>query len=457
MTRSLRFIPLVLLLVLFGCSRDIPYRTEGFREMPECKAIYEQHAADQRVKYSPDSIDARCWKREAEERTAYDLLFAEFDDQGWLQNTSGRTGLAQDHLDLLFRKLNDLLAHHQDQGLMLVVFVHGWHHNAGANDTNVRGFRALLGSLVQDVHVLAGENKKGRRVVGLYVGWRGESVTSPGLNYLTFWDRKNTAERVSQGSVRELFAKLDAFHDRNGDDKGSKGVRMITIGHSFGGLVAFEALSSEFLRDAARYRTTGPGGGERPKQLSRFGDLVIIVNPAFEGVRYEPVKAAAQRLPPLEANQPPLAIIATSTADWATGLAFPAARFFNTLFETDPKEERIANRKTVGHNDRYTTHRLSVCKPDDADCWSACADDEFAHMAAFSLRDRPSGAYLCDGLTLASTKEWAPTGNPYWVVETTGDVMKDHDDIFNPYFISFVRQMYLSAIEDKVHPGGTEK
>ncbi|OGW34254.1 MAG: hypothetical protein A2X58_03810 [Nitrospirae bacterium GWC2_56_14] len=452
MTGSLRFTSLIALLVTAGCSGDIPYRTESFSEMPECGKIYEEHSSDQKIKkYAPDSVDARCWGRAAEERAAYDLLFTEFDDQGWVQGTAGRKGIARDHHDLLFRRLNDLLAKYQDhqqyQGLMLVVFVHGWHHNAEANDGNVREFRKLLGSLAQDAHLLAGK-EKGRRLVGLYVGWRGESVTFPGLNYLTFWDRKNTAERVSQGSVRELFAKLDVFHDRSGDGHGSKGVRMLTIGHSFGGLVTFEALSSEFLRDAARYQDEGEKDLRR-RPLSRFGDLVIIVNPAFEGVRYEPIKVAGQRLPPLAASQPPLAIIATSTADWATGMAFPVARFFNSLFESDPKEERAANRKTVGHNDRYTTHRLSVCKTDDAECWNACAENEFAHMAVFSLKGVQPGEYLCNGLNLTTTKEWAPTGNPYWVVETTGDVIKDHYDMFNPYFISFVRQMYLSVATNK--------
>jgi hypothetical protein len=325
-----------------------------------------------------------------------------------------------------------------------MVFVHGWHHNAKANDTNVREFRKLLLDTHQYTQLISGKN--GRRVVGLYIGWRGESVTIPWVNMLTFWDRKNTAERVSQGSVRELFAKLDSFHDgaRDGVD-GPKGVRMMTIGHSFGGLVTFEALSSDFLRASAR--TQPDKGGNRPRRMSRFGDLVIIVNPAFEGVRYEPVKVAGQRLPQLPSNQLPLAIVATSTADWATGVAFPAARIFNGLFERAPKEEGKANTRTVGHNDRYTTHRLAACGADDAACWNACAEsDEVKYMSGIAQDGIKARGYLCDGLSLETTPEWTLPGNPYWVVETDGDVMKDHNDIFNTNFIAFVRQMYLSVI-----------
>ena len=70
-------------------------------------------------------------------------------------------------------------------------------------------------------------------------------------------------------------------------------------------------------------------------------------------------------------------------------------------------------------------------------------------MAAFSLKGVQPGAYLCDGLNLTTTAEWAPTGNPYWVVETTGDVIQDHYDIFIPNFVSFMRQMYLTVIADE--------
>jgi len=426
-------------LVLAGCTGNIPYRTQGFSEMPECKTIYNQHAGDDKLASDPTGTEEKCWERSREERDNYDLLFAEFDDQGWIQGTAGRKGPATDHLDLLFQQLNGLRAQYEKNGLLLIVFVHGWHHNADANDMNVREFRKLL----RDTQLMTG--KDGRRVVGLFVGWRGESLTVPGLSMTTFWDRKNTAERVAQGSVRELFAKLDSFHDgaRNSDN-GFQTVRMMTIGHSFGGLVTFEALSSDFLRAAAR---THANESDRSRSLPRFGDLVIIVNPAFEGVRYEPVKAAGMRLPPLKPDQLPVAIVATSTADWATGVAFPTARFFNGLFESAPQEERKANRETVGHNDRYTTHRLAVCAADDASCWNACADsDEVAHMTNITRDGVQSPEYLCDGLKLTTTPEWAPAGNPYWVVETTGDVMSDHNDIFNPNFVAFIRQMYLAVI-----------
>ncbi len=382
-------------------------------------------------------------------------MFAEFDDQGWVQGTYNLKRPAKDHIDALLETLKGLYDRHSTRGLSLVVYIHGWHHNAEATDGNVRALRALL----RDIALIEGEN--GHRVVGIYVGWRGESVRVPGLSALTFWTRKDTAERIAQGSVRELFAKLDYFRDLRRE--GATGtVRMLTIAHSFGGLVGFAALSSDFLRAAAR---RAPG-----RWLPRLGDLVVIVNPAFEGSRYEPLMIAGQRLGELKTDQLPVVIVATSEADTATRVWFPFGRFFSTLFKRHRGEEGRANRRTVGHNERYTTHQLEVCdeKKDEKEkkeCRQACAlpgvltlethetdarrthiRGELEHMKLFAAQGFGKEQYLCDALSLTATDRWYPVHNPFWVVHTTGKVMTNHNDIFNPNFVAFIRQMYLAVI-----------
>lgn len=451
--------------VISGCG-NFPYRTEGFQPRPECKAIYDQYEDSREVTIAASASDSEklCWKRSIEERGAYDLLFTEFDDQGWLQGSSKQKLPVKDHLDFVFDQLDGLRDRHKERGLALVVFVHGWHHNADANDTNVRNFRGLLRDLSQAEHT-----NGGRRVVGIYVGWRGESLTIPWLNELTLWDRKNTAEKVAQGSVREFFAKLDAFRDRPPAKDEPKKIRLLTIGHSFGGLITFESLSSEFLRAGVRAdtRTGAKADGKRP-YLSRQGDLVVIVNPAFEGTRYEPLRTAGLRLGQLNSDQLPVVIVATSTADEATGTLFPIARVFNTLFESDPDEEKSANTRTVGHNNRYTTHLLAKCGNDE--CRNACKGTEPLPAAAAmpamqnltdwqarvgneqryirSIHSRYLGrqTYLCGDLQLTSNPNWLPPQNPFWVVETSGDIMDGHNDIFNPNFLAFIRQMYLAVV-----------
>jgi hypothetical protein len=480
---------IVLVLLVSACAQ-FPYREKGLDPVKvECPpAFYAGYSDGQKIDDAVvDGDKSECWKRSIEEHVRYDLMFVEFDDQGWVQQSSKLPRPGNDYFDAFFAQLEKLRAKYQaaGHGLSLVVYVHGWHHNAHANDENVRAFRKLLG----DVALAEGESGTARRVVGIYVGWRGDSITSSWINWITFWDRKNTAERVSQGMVREFFSRLDYFRDRTEKQAGNQVTRMLVIGHSFGGLIVYESLSSEFLRASARYRGDDDSGNcpktnTKPRYLSRFGDLVVIVNPAFEGTRYEPLKVSAQRLRCLNETQLPLVIIATSQADLATKNVFPVARYFNTIFEWTPDDEQDANVRTVGHNSRYTTHNLSLCAKDDVACANACKGNpssaaskgpeqrtatiqerkenitkEQQRVAAIEKGGFESKEYFCGGqgqefnLQLSSEGQWHPKANPFWVVHTTADIMDGHNDIFNPRFEAFIRQMYIRALSNSERTG----
>ncbi len=442
MARAYRTVIIAIFLTL-GCTGPIPYRTMGFLTKGDCAALYDVNAGNAEVT-QPQSP---CWLRSEEERAHYNLLFAEFDDQGWVQDEPTYSG-GRDHLAEFFTRLNDIYDH--SDGLSIIVFVHGWHHNAQANDTNVRNFRKLLG----DIELLErAQTERGKhRVVGVYVGWRAESVATSPLNLFTFWDRKNTAERVAQGRVQDLLIRLDHFaylknHPRSElassetADVRKQSVRMLTIGHSFGGLITFESLNALFLRNTAAYRAN--------TFLQRVGDLVLIVNPAFEGARYESLRASGERLVadptvPMRVTQLPTLIIATTSADVATGRAFPAGRFVSTLFETtnSPAEYR-ASLETVGHNARYETHTLGMCGDDDAQCKNACvAGDDVAYITRVVNHGFTSGTQtLCKNLKLSG-----PQPHPFWVVTTTAAIMKDHNDIFNEHFVDFIKQAYIAIL-----------
>lgn len=462
MNKSIIFFT-VLALSVSGCAGNIPYRAAGFDPMPACMDMYKKYSHGQKLE-SPDSEDA-CWLRSIEEHGRYDLLFAEFDDQGWIQGSADLPRPRRDHLDSVFDKLYKLYDENRQRGLSLVVFVHGWHHSAKADDGNVLSFRKLLDDLA--FVEASGVN---RRVVGLYVGWRGDSLTPSLINWITFWERKNTAEKVSQGSVRELFTKLDLFRDQASEnsrrDPQSRKLRMLTIGHSFGGLITFESLSSDFLRAAAT-QSAKRGYAERA------GDLVVIVNPAFEGTRYEPVKIAGQRLQQVERDQLPIVIVATSKGDWATRATFPLARRVSTLLESTPGAEGTANVFAVGHNDRYTTHKLSKCPDGDTECLNACKtpgavekedrsvdhrrntiNKEYRHMARPAQNGFDTKEHFCGQMLLTATEQWRPIANPFWVVETTAEIIGEHNDFFNENFQAFIRQVYLAIIlaTDKATP-----
>ena len=449
----------VVLVSLAACTSGVPYRNGEYAEL-DCAKIYGDYDATLAQGATP-ALDAgnACWKQSREKHRDYDALFVEFDDQGWVQGAAGdNSSTKKDHLSDLLSAVENLRK--TEQYLSIAVFVHGWQHNAEATDSNVHAFRRMLTQLNAIETAAAGKGPK-PRVVGIYVGWRGRSLKIPYLDNVTFWERKNTAEKVAQGEVQELFLWLDWLRDTERGKNDEQYVTVLTIGHSFGGLITFEALNGEFVRNGVRFKRNITKAEDR--FMSRVGDMVVIANPAFEGSRYEGLRAVARRFPPLERNQLPVVIVATSDADWATGLAFPIARRVSTLFESTNGEQDTANVKSVGHNSRYITHELSLCN--SPGCKDPCkkasalghpgafdAEREYEFMGEIARdgfdpgKPKPEEQQLCDGLVLKWTAEAVPDHNPYWVVRTTGDIMRGHNDIFNDNMVSFVRQMFTAFI-----------
>ena len=356
----------------------------------------------------------------------------------------------------------------------IVVYVHGWKHNAEFNDSNVIQFRKIL----QGVRATELITETPRDVVGIYVGWRGRSldVPEPLLN-VTFWTRKEAASRVAQGSVRELFSRLTGFQrHHNGLDKDCKpsktvtrprcDIRMLLIGHSFGAWVLYSAINESLIEGIAAERDIG----DESRAAARFADMVVLINPAFEGSRYESLHRAARERKDIK-YQAPIFVSVTSSADWATGLAFPAGRLLSTVFQrpvsSSDQSEAISN--TLGHIDRYTTHDLTKSEQSTTECgnWRDATnmkgEERMAQLKANVLAEERNekaffGSQLdnealkpgwtrkfCGGavLTHLATQDVRSNPNsPVWMVRADKSIISGHNDIADVAFTSFVRQLY---------------
>lgn len=445
--RFLLWLTLGLSVHLAGCAPMPPRRTADFSPASaECQVLHGQHQDGRAIANPQDP----CWQHPAEHMPDYDLVVAEFDEQGWEAGAGIRQVLAH---------LRKIQAATPDERISLVVFVHGWKHSAVADDGNMRTFRRLLHGLAQQEKVLPHGQ---RRVVGLYVGWRGGSIDLPLLEELTFWERKATAEKVAVGAVRELFSALDNWRDGNASRSPQERnkIRMLTIGHSFGGLIVLNTMTGEFIRSVVRFK--------QPHKLRRLGDLVVVVNPALEGTRYEALHTIASQVEQYRSDmqdrsgtQYPVFVAITGQNDKATRIAFPVARALSTMFEpvVSPAQYE-ANVQTIGHNPRYITHTLRTCDPASASCaLAACASESITSQAhdeaalVGRLVAQPhfgTDETLCRGLRLESNARWQPKENPFWVVSAAGEVVRDHSDIENPRLLSFIRVLY-GLITEVVH------
>jgi len=482
------------------------------------------------------------WTEAGRAHPQFRLHFVEFDDQGWLHTMprdnaqlTSPDNKPRTQIDAVLEDIASTLQ--KGRRVRLVIFVHGWKHSADPLDRDVVRFRELLSQFQTTRDAMINpknqpEIEDETEFIGIYVGWRGRSwatdtyLTNLFLN-ATFWTRKATAIRVAQGQVRELFARVRGLQEYwDSEQKSPKchavsevpdcKLRTVMIGHSFGAWILYAAVSQSIVEVLSMDQDL-PKEAEAPKQpggdvvkpsqrrRARLADMILLVNPAFEAVRYATVYEAArrQKAPPDSYEyEPPLLISITSTADAATRIAFPAGRSFNSALEHwsgDPQKEAML--RTPGHLPAYQTYRLDTvagltaeeskqsrivpaCEgwdeigevdPDDIgqhfvnkkiyldnpenlekQLRKNAGAESAARAAYFNdepSRRGPSGRspprQFCGGLVLIGTGNmWnLPPNSPIWNITTSQAVIPDHSNFMTPEFFNFVKQIYGDRLQ----------
>jgi pimeloyl-ACP methyl ester carboxylesterase len=331
----------------------------------------------------------------------YQLAIVEFDDQGRCY---------QRHQ---MKEVADWLSAHSGIDVIIVIFVHGWKHDARSDDSNLANFQVVIQDTVaREKEERARIGKTSRPILGVFVGWRGMSLYDRFgiIENLTFWDRQDAGRKVAVGSVRELFGRFRHYRNRRRDEGGAP--LLIIVGHSFGGMVVYSALAQSLIEAAS---------GAISHVSTRFADLVLLVNPAFEAVRYLPIydllkeRADAK----IDVAQPPVFVCATATNDWATGLAFPIGNAYCLLTESwRGVQERQAMIHTIGHLEWLTTHELKAIDT----------------SPGFELRPRTTGPQ-----------------HPYWVVSAAPSAINGHNGIFQAPFLKFVAALVFAHVSKGPH------
>jgi hypothetical protein len=424
---------------LVGCVSERQYRTQSQPEEYNPKETKDSQAI---IEVAPN----------------YTMGFVEFDDQGWMYGSEGNSQRQQ--IDTVLDRFS---AEGETNGLLMVTFVHGWKHNADSNDGNVLMFHHVLRELGTMEEVLSKkQHHPPRRVVGLYVGWHGLSADIEPFEELSFWDRKNTAEVVGHGAAIQLLSQLEALRNqinRKFEGEIASHQRMTTklmiIGHSFGGDIVFSAVSP-MLMERMVENHDGAGVPQSPKTLE---DLVVLINPAFEAARFEPLErlAATKSFPP--GTNCTLAVF-TSTADWATGLAFPIGREVSTVFESYvDRQQAKANVIAVGHYAPYISYELNILDKNAKAKTMLVSTNEATPSdsvdSILSMRDKiqrfsTQRVVTTNELTYDFTHcQLAPTTNcvhndPVFNVAVAPAIIPNHDDIDRGVFIRFLAEFLFA-------------
>lgn len=387
-----------------------------------------------------------------QEYDTFDFAFAEFTDRG------------NAFSDIFLKNVLDRIQKQaeNDDGIVLITFIHGWKHNASESDLNVKFFKDSLQILSNKLNNKFGKCKAEsalgkRRLVGLYIGWRGSSFDVPVGEEGTFWDRKDAAEEVGKGGVTRLLLELDKKVHRVGFDKPvnreyqniadiNKNV-MVVVGHSFGGAIVVSALNEILMERTINLSKTN--------HFARtIGDGVVLLNPAIEASQAQDLVESTLQNSYAD-NQQPLLISLSSDADWATHYAFPLGQTLGLLAtwrQTDLTRESYYDRErpsqaailkeehldttTVGNFAPYLTHHLTASKQDGK--WKVNFD---------TCNENPS---VCEPLGLTSLSGQPtfriPQNYPLYFIRTDSSIMNGHGDIFNTQ----VRNFLYTVIDDVI-------
>ena len=420
----------------------------------------------------------------------FTLGIIEFDDQGLAYR----------------RQMNSVLSNINklERDMLMVVYMHGWHHSAKPGDRDIRKFRRFLMALSKSENKVteSAENylsevlnedrdTNPREVVGVYLGWRGESLWVPYLNTITFWNRKDVAQRVGQGGVTEVLARLERiiqWKDRdqtcikNKQEPGDEQEcprrnrnKLIVIGHSFGGAAVYGALSqileSRFVRTSG-WTPHSQDASVESSVIEGFGDLVVLVNPAFEALQFASLSDISTEHHRYSPYQLPVLAVLTSEGDWYTKKLFSYGRIVSTLFEEEGatsrknpnlKEERYetivqrdANITALGHFELYRTHRLLVYKPDESSSNEQVATELDAQVPPKRIiktgtcwRNDRTGSTIPFGNVVLKRTNRSAGRNPYLVVQVGGELIDndtftdDHNDVWDEDLTNFVKNLVL--------------
>ena len=335
-----------------------------------------------------------------DDQVGVDLAIVEFDDFGMLWLPA--------QLDDAVRLIEQKNAS-SERGIIVVTYTHGWQNNADPDREENDLARVRAGMVHLSKERAAEGGPAPDHVVGVYLGWRGATSRVPIWSSATCWTRKAAAERVAAYQMRETLVRITAAAKSRPDSK------VLLSGHSMGGMILARTLAPTL---STLLLTAGPEGVFAPS------DMVVLQNPALDGlaayqfIDYLKRTGAAVELRHSDGSRErapgPVIVSITSEADWVTRVAYPAGQIYDNLYrsfrddvaEDVPGQGRLANR-AHGHLDALISHR----------------------------------AELVDGRVVVQAIPDAYNDTPFWIVQTSAEICRDHGDIYNEHFVELMEQV----------------
>lgn len=353
----------------------------------------------------------------------------------------------------------------ETSNVIVMLFVHGWNHNAAPDNQNLRDFSATVADtrkrLIETSNPESEVYRKSRKtltgteslsVVSIYVGWRGRSL--PGfLNFATFWDRKAAAERVGEGDLREFLSRLNTLYRKKRDLRASGSTNLFmgltSFGHSFGGQVLLRSVTNEIESELLTKHAQSDTSRQQDEvnDLMGFGDLVVLINPALEALQFERIWRLSTSMK-FGRQQNPVMLIVSSAGDIPRQILFPIGRHLDALFlrPNFRPGQRALWTQALGEYKPFLTHSIEITNHSsqltpgfDPDAYTSNPDT----IRNLDLTNLPSIA----GVRLTPTENHQ-SNNPFLIAYASAGVVLDHSTVFEDTLRKFLND-YIAIAQGK--------
>ncbi len=492
------FLPVILFtcpLPLIGCIRNQiyrPYPDSAIVVPPPAPIEIAPHKA--RAKVKPDEL---CDHDKVAQAPC--LAFLEFDDLGepWERSVHGRPSQLSRAVDLIEK------ARKMDPATLVLVFVHGWKHNAAGSDkepedTNITGFKAVLWRIHQEYQ---------HPVLGVYVAWRGGLVSPdwPVAQQFSYFNREAAAIRVGNTSLTDALVELsDAVHGGPPPVSESSRSRIVMIGHSFGALVLERALSQATIMYLEKqYEDQNLSGSPETSTSEKaavsrlcgypeavitnpLADMTVFVNSAAganESKQMMDYLASSHFTYQTAQGPQPLFLSVTSKTDTATGVIFkighgaswlgywatgsmrpkgqapanpnePSSSYSRACYDTmiDKNKERLFDMSqtsfymtTTAHSPQLQSHTVEeivlhgTFDPNAMVCIPQSLPPRDAKTSSGNQKRTAMSCTMGQYIFIVKEINDRCNGTPYWAMEVPTELIPDHTTIFTDRLITFLR------------------
>lgn len=271
----------------------------------------------------------------------FDRFWVEYSDKGEPHD------LAQ--MEAVFNQIENIKTDANTK-IYLAVFVHGWNQNAddsdgadehGISSSDAVRFNYFLARQAEQLRRLHEQRNipEVPHVIGVYIGWRGNTTNIPLLSRTTLGNRAVVADRIannrSDGSLYRFLQDLSMQMPETNEQS-----RMLIIGHSLGG-----RLVSQLMADDLQKGNTHPFGEHA---------LILALEPAVGADCYDQFSVSMTENS--SDNLPPSLWLITSKNDRALAELYPIAASVKNIHAC--RENSDGYKTPIGLFSGYTTHEL---------------------------------------------------------------------------------------------------